>query len=121
MGKVRNNIKNEFDSEHVYNEKYLKAKIKFYNEKINANFHNNKIRKEGSQCICLSVILINSVFIKGKNYYPQVFLAYKYVVKEKKMHEYITDDLEILIKNIENSSEEIYLGFSSLELKSSIS
>ena len=48
-------------------------------------FHNNKIPREGSQFICLSVILIHSVFRTGKNYYPQVFLdECKYVVKEKK-------------------------------------
>ena len=69
----------------VYNGKYLKAKIKSYNGKINANFHDNKIPKEGSQFICLSVILIDSVFRTGKNYYPQVFLEEcKYVIKEKK-------------------------------------
>ena len=33
-----------------------------------------KIPKEGSQCICLSVILINSVYRTGNNYNPQVFL-----------------------------------------------
>ena len=53
-----------------YNEKYLKGKTKSYNEKTNTNFHNNKISKEGSQCICLSVILIDSVLKTGKNYYP---------------------------------------------------
>ena len=43
-------------------------------------------------CICLSVILIASVYRKGKNYYPQVFLEKcKYVVKEKKMSKFITD------------------------------
>ena len=37
---------------------------------------------ESSQFVCLSVILIDSVFRTGKNYYPQVFLdKYKYVVK----------------------------------------
>ena len=41
--KVKNIIKKEFDSESVYNEKYLKAKIKSYNGKINSNFHNDKI------------------------------------------------------------------------------
>ena len=35
--------------------------------KINTNFHNNKIPKEGSQCICLTVILIEFVFRTGKN------------------------------------------------------
>ena len=42
-------------------------------EKINTNFHNNKIPKKGSQFICLSVILINFVFRTSKTYYPQVF------------------------------------------------
>ena len=71
--KLKNCLKKEFRSEPVYNEKYLKAKIKSYNGKINTNFHDNRIQREGSQFICLSVILINSVFRTGKNYYPQVF------------------------------------------------
>ena len=75
-------------SEPVYNAKYLKTKIKSYKGKINTNFPNNKIPKEGSQCICLLVILIDSVYRTGKSYYPQKFLEeYKYTVKEKKMHD----------------------------------
>ena len=58
-----------FDNGPVYIEKYLKTKVKFYEEKISANFHNNKIKKEGSQCVCLSVVLINYVFGTVKNYY----------------------------------------------------
>ena len=74
-------------------------------EKINTNFHNNKIPKEGSQCICLSVVLIDSVFRTGNNYYLQVFLEeFKYVVKEKKMSEYIIDETEI--PDEENSDKE---------------
>ena len=72
--KVKNITKKEFESKPVYNDKYLKAKIKSYNGKINTNFHNNKIPKEGSQFICLSVILIYSVFRTGKRCYPLVFL-----------------------------------------------
>ena len=44
-GRVTNSIKKEFDSEPVYNEKYLKAKIKSYNWKINTNFQNNRNTK----------------------------------------------------------------------------
>ena len=69
--KISNIIQKEFDSKSVYNEKYLKTKIKSYNGKINTNFHNYKIPKEGCQCICQSVILIDSVYRKDKNYYPQ--------------------------------------------------
>ena len=53
--KVKNNIKKKFDSEPLYNEKYLKAKIKSYNGKINTNLHNNKRR---FSFIFWSVILI---------------------------------------------------------------
>ena len=58
-------------------------------EKINTNFDHNKIPTKGSQFICFSVILINSVFRIGKNYYPQMFLEEcKYVVQEKKIPNY---------------------------------
>ena len=72
--KVSNSIKNEFNSEPVCNKKYLKTKIKSYKGKINTKFYNNKIPKEGSQRICLSVILIDLGYRKDKNYYPQVLL-----------------------------------------------
>ena len=82
--KVKDNLKKEFNSEQVYNKKHLKAKIKSYNWQVSTNFHSNKIPKEDSQYICWSVILINSVFRMGKNYYPEVFLQEcKYVIKEK--------------------------------------
>ena len=100
-------VKREFDSKLVYNEKYLKAKINSYNGKINTNLHNNKISREGSEFICLSVILIDSVFRTGKNYYPQVFLEEcKYVVKEKKIPKYIIDDIEISSDSDRENSEE---------------
>ena len=50
---LKNSIKKVFDIEPVYNEKYLKAKMKSFNGKINTNFHNNKIPREGSHFICL--------------------------------------------------------------------
>ena len=105
--KVKNGIKKEFDSEPVYKEKYLKAKIKSYNGKINTNFHNNKITKEGSQFIGLSVILIDSVFRTGKNYLQVLLEECKYVVQEKKMLKYTTGNIDISSdSNIENSNEE---------------
>ena len=43
---ILKSIKKEFDSEPLYDEKYLKAKIKSYNEKININFDNDKMQKK---------------------------------------------------------------------------
>ena len=92
----------------VYHEKYLKAERKSYNGIINTNFYNDKIPEEDSQFICLSVILIDSVFRTGKDYYPQVFLEEcKYVVKEKKIPNYIIGNVEISSdSDRENSNEE---------------
>lgn len=60
-GKVGNSVKTLFHSEPVYNEKYLKGKIKSYACKINTNFHDNGVPK-GFHCVCLSVALTYSVF-----------------------------------------------------------
>ena len=81
-GKVKNSLRKEFDNEPVYNEKYLKAKIKSYNGIINTNFHKSKIPKS---IHLLSVILIDSVFRTGKKYYPKVYLEeFKCVVNKKR-------------------------------------
>ena len=106
--KVSKSIKKEFDSDPVYEEKYLKTKIKSYKGKINANFHNNKISKEDSQFFCLSVILINYVFRTDNNYYPEVFLEEcKFIIKEKKIPKHIIDNIEISSdSDRENSDEE---------------
>ena len=108
-------MKKEFDSEPVNNEKYLTAKIKSYNGKINTNFHNNKIPKEGFQCFCLSNILIDSVFTAGKHYYPQEFVEEcKYALKEKRcqsllltmMPKFITNNIEIFDDSERKDSDE---------------
>ena len=112
QGKVKNIIIKQLDSEPVYNEKNLKAKIKSCSGKINTNFHNNKIPKEGPQFVCSPVILIDSILSleTGKDYYPQVFLEEcKYVIK-KKIPKYIIDDIEIFSgSDGENCDEEILM------------
>ena len=62
--------------------------------------------KEGSHCICQSVVLIDSVFKMGKSYYSQVLLKEcKYIVKEKKVTRIITEDLQISGDSGENDEE----------------
>ena len=47
------------------------------------------------------------VFRTGKDYYPQVFAEQcKYAVKEKKMSEYITNDIEISFDSDREDSDE---------------
>ena len=61
---------------------YLKTKIESYKGKVNTNFHNSKTPKENSLWICLSVILIDSVFTTGNNYYPEVFCNVNMLLKK---------------------------------------
>ena len=65
--KVSTVVRKGFDSEPAYNNIFLKSKTKPYERKVNANFNEDKVLKECSQCICLSVILIDSGFSTGKN------------------------------------------------------
>ena len=53
----------EFDSEPVYgdNDKYIKAKIKSYGDKINTNFQDKKIPKENASYKFLSLIMLDCV------------------------------------------------------------
>ena len=49
----------EFDSERVYgdSDKYMKAKIKSYGDKININFQEKKLPKENALYKCSSLIM----------------------------------------------------------------
>ena len=71
----------------MYNGKYIKAKIKIYNNGIYTNFQHNKIRKHDECCACLSVILLDSLVVNAdKKFYPKIFLEEcKYAVKKKKV------------------------------------
>ena len=70
--KADNIIKKGFDNEPEFNVKYSKTKIKSYKGKVNTTFHNDKMLKQGSHYICLSVVLIDFDLKMGKNYYTQV-------------------------------------------------
>ena len=68
------------------NYKYIKAKIKIYGDKVNANFHSKKIPKEKTACKCLSLVMLDSVTRVNKKYYPQALLEEcKYEIKKTKM------------------------------------
>ena len=59
----------EFDGEPVYvdNDKYIKAKIKMYENRANTNFQDKKVPKENSSYKCLSLIKLHSVIRVNKN------------------------------------------------------
>ena len=64
--------------------------MNIYKNRIYTNFQYNKIPKDNEYCTCLSVILLDSIFVNSnKDYYPQIFLEEcKYSLKKEKDNKY---------------------------------
>ena len=44
-------LKKSLDSEPVYNDKYIKTKIKIYNSRVNTNFHGNEMPEDNDNAL----------------------------------------------------------------------
>ena len=90
--KVKNVFGKEFDSEPMYNDKYIKAKINLYN----TNFYDNKTPIESEYYTCFSVILLDCIVNVDKKYHLQIFLKEcKYAIKKKKITNTINEELKL--------------------------
>ena len=79
----------------VYDQKYLKAKVREFDSKIKTNFLGDKVPKENMHYTCIARIIIDSVTKIEKRNYPQVFLEEcKYKVKKIQMSRFINAELE---------------------------
>ena len=58
MGLKSGDIKQKFDSEPVYNNNYLKIKMKCYGVGV-TGFHDKKIPKLGSNHTCLAIVTLD--------------------------------------------------------------
>ena len=95
--KVETLLKIEFDSKPVHGDdnKYIKTKVKIFNNSMITNFQGKKMPIEKALCKCLSIIMIDSVIKAKKKYYPQILLEEcKYEQEKIKMKNLIDDDLE---------------------------
>ena len=97
LGKIKDIIGKEFDSEPIYNDNYIKTKIKSYNNDIRTNFrdesNNRKVPKEDCLYKCLPLISLDSVIQMDKKYFPQTLLEEcKYKLIKSKIKDLITDD-----------------------------
>ena len=82
--KVKNLFSIKFDSEPVYgdNDKYIKTKIKIYDNNVNTSFHVKKYQKKMHH----TNVMLDSVVKVKKEYYPQLLLdECKYEIKKTKM------------------------------------
>ena len=65
QNKTKSLITKELNSEPVCNDKYIKTKIKIYIDKVYTNFQHNKTQKDNKYRACLSVILLDSIFVNS--------------------------------------------------------
>ena len=64
----------KFHSKPVYNEKYIKTKVKTFIDLVNTTFLGDEIPKEGVHYTCIAAINIDSVEKMDKKNYPQLYL-----------------------------------------------
>ena len=103
--KISDLVNKKFDSDPIYNNKYINTKIRSYNNDIKTNFRNidnknNKLPEKNKPYKCVSLISLDSIIKINKKYYPQTLLqecVYKLI--NKKVENIITNI------NLDSSSE----------------
>ena len=91
----------DFNSKPTYgdNDKYIKTKIKTYEDNITTNFYNKKgskkLPEEKIPHKCLSIIILDSILYAYEKYHPQIFLEEcKYAKENIKTKNYIDKKLK---------------------------
>ena len=81
---IKNKLNIKFHSEPIYENKYLKTKVREFDGSIKTNFLDNGLPEENTYYTCFACITIDSVIKMNKKYYPQVYLEEcKYKAKKK--------------------------------------
>ena len=78
----------------VYDERYIKTKIRTCGDKVYTNFRGLNVPENGTECQYFTVILIDYLLVYENKYYFQVYLdncAYK--ITNKEMSDYLDDNL----------------------------
>ena len=72
--KIKKSQNTRFYSQPIYDEKYIKTKVKTFSSMINTLFSGNEIPRERNHYVCIVAICIGSVLKVDKKNYPQVCL-----------------------------------------------
>ena len=93
--KVKKTFNIKFHNIPVYDEKYIKAKVREFNGVVKTNFLGDEILKENAHYACIACITIDSVMRMKKTNYPQIYLEEcKYKIKTIKMSKFINTEIE---------------------------
>ena len=96
--KIKKTLTIRFHSQLIYDDKYIKTKVKAFHGLINTVFSNNKIPKERNHYICIAAICTDSILKVYNKNYPQVYLEQcKYRKKKRKLVDFI--DAEVYLSS----------------------
>ena len=94
--KIKGLLNIKFHSQPIYDEKYIKIKVKIFNNSINPLFSGDEIPKERIHFVCIPAINIDSILRINKKNYPQVYLEQcKYKVKKRELVSFIDDEVDL--------------------------
>ena len=71
---IRNKLNIKFHSQPIYENKYLKTKVREFDGNIKTNFLGNNLPKENTYYTCIACTTVDSVLKTNKRNYPQVDL-----------------------------------------------
>ena len=92
---IKTKLGTKFHSEPIYEQKYLKAKVREFDVVIKTNLLGNDMPKENMHYTCIACITIDSVMRIDKKNHPQVYLEEcKYRVKKIQMSRFINTELK---------------------------
>ena len=93
--KIKSILNVKFHSQPIYDVKYIKTKVKTFNNTINTLLSGDEIPKERIHYCCISAICVDSVRTGEKNY-PQVYLEQcKYKIKKRELVSFIDDEVNL--------------------------
>ena len=93
--KIKETLSIKFHSMPVYDEKYIKAKVREFNGVIKTNFLSDEVPKENEHYTCIACITIDSIMRMEEKNYPQVYLEEcKYRMKRTKITKFIKAELK---------------------------
>ena len=73
LDKIKEKLNIKFHRKPVYDQKYLKAKVKEYGGVIKTNFFGNEVPKENMHYTCIASITVDSVKKMEKKLYASLF------------------------------------------------
>ena len=101
--KIKKSLGIRFHSQPIYDDKYIKTKVKTFSSMINTPFSGDETPKEGDEtpnegthCIFIAAICIDSVLkVKRKNYLQVYLEQCKYKIERRKPVDFIDAEVDL--------------------------